>query len=117
MRLKVSLIVQQDMMIPQTETPVLELASMSIDAALSLLPTAVRFLRCGCPSVQWLITTDNFSVCRNGREIQDGVADAVHNALCNLQNPGENFKVESPEVWNEGSVITLTRIIAPKTNE
>jgi hypothetical protein len=82
MRLKTSLIVQEGVMIPQGETPVLELNSTDKVDVLSLVPPTVRFLRCGCPSVQWLITTGNFF--RVGPKTQDEVRAEVEKALSRL---------------------------------
>lgn len=45
--------------------------------------------------------------------------DVIQNALVALQRAGENFKIESPSEhnWKEGAVFTITRIVAPKTEE
>ncbi len=111
MRLKTSLVVQEGVMIPQNETPCLELDGDTMKSCLSILPATVRVLRCGCPSVQWLLTV----VPSVG--FKDRLLEAIHDVLRKLQKPGENFKIVAPTEWRIGTVITITRIVAPKIVE
>lgn len=117
MRTKVSLIVQDGAMIPQTEVPSLPVDVRYTQRVMEVVPTTVRFLRSGCPAVQWVVTADAL-LHPEGDPGRTKILDTVQNALSNLQRPSENFRIQAPTgAWGPGTVITLSRIVAKKTEE
>ena len=113
---KLGLIVQDGKMILQSESPVFTFGNTDPQAALCLIPSTIGFLRCGCPSVQWLIVGQLFYA--GGLSRQQIVLEKVGQAFQELQVAGERFKINAPSrIWIEGSVVTIARTIAPNMVE
>ncbi len=100
-------------MIPQSETPPLALDIRSRQRVLELVPPTVRFLRSGCPSVQWVVVVDALGLSEENRRL---ILDVVQDAFSNLQMPGENFKIQTPtDEWKPGTVFTINRLLGFRT--
>lgn len=108
MRLETLLVVEGNVMIPQTETPAL---SISDDGWIPEIDQIVNFLRSGCPSVQLRIPPDWME-----RRIK-GVHDFIQNELGLLSKPGEFFEMRCSALDEKGRIITITRTVVPKTEK
>lgn len=103
MRLKTSLIQQQGVMIPSSETPVLYVDH----TLLAFLPQALNFLRSEVPSVQLLL----------GCMKNEGDIEQFKETLQSLTLSQERFDISWPVQAEIGTVITLTRIVEPNVEE
>ncbi|KKU49804.1 MAG: hypothetical protein A3F53_00035 [Candidatus Zambryskibacteria bacterium RIFCSPHIGHO2_12_FULL_48_10] len=106
MRLKISLVVEEEVMIPQNESPVLQNPGLFGNKS-EVVAKTVNFLRCGCPSVQ-LISGNPYS-----EQLAKDMLDKFQGMFSSLQKPGEQFEIQAPSGrWSQESIITITRIVA-----
>ena len=112
MRLKTSLIVQQGVMIPQTETPVVSVTEIECSAEVA---SVANFLRSGCPSVQisippsWvnshIVETRGFVRGELDLLSLSGVVDEMFY---------ETFRMSWPDSDNRGRILIIRRTVAQR---
>lgn len=113
-----SLIQQGDVMVQQGEMVVLGVEGDSNSEFLRLLVRGINFLRAGCSDVQLLVVSEDFSFGENRKERRDEVVGLMRAVVAHLQDNGrEVFEISSPEIWGQGTGITITRRIPEQTKD
>jgi len=117
-----ALIQQGDAMVLQGEMVVLGVEGGNDQEFLRLLACGIRFLRSGCSGVQLLITINGGAFAigpdENRKLQRQEILDVMGEALDNLHDNGrEVFEISSPELWEQGTVITITRRVPEKTKD
>jgi len=111
-----ALVMQDGKMTKQGEMVPLEVLGDDVGEFLGLLVCGVRFMRSGCSGAQILINSECFNFRGDRKEHRDRIIDLMERAIRNLQNNGRGiFEISSPEVWEQGTVITITRRVPEQT--